>query len=225
MKTIRNNVFETNSSSCHSLTFFDDVREHDFEKVSRLYFSADKYFYGGDCYISDATTKGRYYSCALASYIELQRENLKRKYYLRKKIISDDMFLYDDPNYFDLKIKVKQLPKKEFENNYHKYSWLLKCPEKIVQQIQDLLNTIKNSLNDFFKQKNIEIIWTDIENPHHDWTMIKSDGNIDTTECIDHQSDALESNDCYRLAELYKNPENLYNWILDKNCTIYLGTN
>lgn len=222
MKTIRNNVFETNSSSCHSITF-NNVLSPNFENVKKLYFSCDEYFYGGDVTVDDAETKALYYSVALASYIKMKLEDYKRDFFLKNFESRFDYFKNFGSDYgVNYQNELKTISKKDFKKNYYNFSWVLVYPPEVIKKGQKLLNKIKKKLDNYFNEKGVEIVWTDRNNQNKDWTILTDEG-VKSTECIDHQSSASESPECVIFVEFYKTPEKVYNWILNKNCSVFLS--
>ncbi len=90
MRVIRQNVFETNSSSCHSVSVYRYNKKNEQEEkkkmklpinqkgVLNISFDYKKDFWWGPAYYNDAYTKLNYVACAIVQ-IEMHKRWIKRE--------------------------------------------------------------------------------------------------------------------------------------------------
>lgn len=185
MVTIRKNVFETNSSSCHSITITDDVAENQNDEVLRA--CGDEFGWEHDI-ISTPQKKFSYWCVAALDWL-------------------CDL-LYKDSKEIDIKNASTEAEKKRLryvDMPLHKSS---------ITKYDDKIRYIKESIGSYFSSRGVTIIW-DGEYEEEKWSFDLSGeqhtSNIDGY--IDHQSAPGEDKECRELAELWKDPEALYNFI------------
>ena len=225
MKTVRSSVFETNSSSCHSITFCKDNKPVKWWPVSdfrTLRMSAEKDFYGGGEF-NDPLTKAMYFSDALAAYISRERSLRVVDFYEKlgsvteKDLIeghtkSAKEMLVDRKNHEGEPIKDEI-----WKNALYNYSDELKAPE-IESDIKEILSQIKDSIEGYFENEGVKVIWSDSD-LGKDWTE-----TLEPLGAIDHQSSIYEDPNCEKLAKLFMDVPKLYEWIMSKDGSLYLDT-
>lgn len=223
MKTIRSNVFETNSSSCHTITFINPNNNHlrywPSGSYKTLRMSSEEDFYGGGEF-NDPITKAMYFSDALSAYILREFRNKAAEYYFNKGITEED-FKPDFPDTIRERLLKKvdyngySLNDEQYKNFIMSYAEDLKEQKEVLDPILELLSQIKDSIGAYFENEGIKIIWEDTYGD--DWTeTLKPKGQID------HQSNIYEDEDCEKLALLFQDVPTLYKWIMTKEGALYL---
>lgn len=214
MKYIRCGTFETNSSSCHSITFNNDGSNVQGEtkvlyaEARNVYCGSSNYQYdrdGGYTYDAGAplgNPQGKF-EYALICYIE-QLETMvddeKEKWYNEHPDEKEKLKLSEDSS----------------------IRWNAPLPEEIYNKIVDDYKTTKNLIIDTFaKDYGIEVEW-DIPDPI---TLNEVNSGksysckfytkelFDVDGCIDHDSSCTQHvEDAWALADMVRDPHQLYNW-------------
>ena len=183
MVTIRRNVFETNSSSCHSITIVDDVASDHNGTV--LYACGDDFGWERDT-ITSHQKKFSYWCVAALDRL-------------------CDLLYIDSKNLYLQKAKTEEERTEiELGDNSLQKSSIVKYDDKV--------RYIRDTVGDYFSKRGVEIIWDDED---ENW-FFNLDGEYHTPNLdgyIDHQSAPCEDSDCRNLAELWKDPEALYNFV------------
>lgn len=223
MKTIRSNVFETNSSSCHTITFINPDNNHfrywPTGSYKTLRMSSEEDFYGGGEF-NDPITKAMYFSDALSAYILREFRIKAAEYYFNNGITEED-FKPDFPATIHDRLLKKTdyhgnpLSDEQYKNFIMSYAEDLKEQKEVLDPILELLSQIKDSIGAYFENEGTKIIWEDTYGD--DWTKtLKPKGQID------HQSNIYEDEDCEKLALLFQDVPTLYKWIMTKEGALYL---
>lgn len=198
-ETIRYNTFETNSSSCHSITF-STISGNVNESNKKLEFKGDDFGWEVETY-TDPQHKFSYYLVCLLDYIYYRQLNDSKDYYNPPK---------DEWGYVSFWITDN---KEEFDEHNKK------CPKDIYfHWIQFLINTIENLVS-YFESKGVEFTFYDKNGSktEFDWFIYelkelnskktwkkcsKIPDLIDFGGYIDHQSAPSESSEAESLAKL-----------------------
>ena len=159
MKTIRSNVFETNSSSCHTITFINPdnnrLRYWPSGSYKTLRMSSEENFYGGGEF-NDPITKAMYFSDALSAYILREFSNKTAEYYFNKGITEED-FKPDFPDTIRERLLKKvdyngnPLNDEQYKNFIMGYAEDLKEQKEVLDPILELLSLIKGSIGAYFE--------------------------------------------------------------------------
>lgn len=222
MRTIRNSAFETNSSSCHTITFVGDKLLNYWPKrdYPELRMSSEENYYGGGEY-NDPITKAMYFSDALSAYVLREKAFKLVEYYKVAGVTKDDL---DEPTENVVKYLVERknhkgeaATDKEYESCLFNFSEYLKMPDEITDQMEEWMSQIKDSIEAYFENEGTKIIWVDTDGD--DWTK-----TFNPKGSIDHQSNIYEDDACVELAELFMNVPALYKWIMSKEGSLYLDT-
>lgn len=220
MKTIRCGTFETNSSSCHSITFNNDG-ENVQGDIKSLRAEAENYYCGSHNYQYDYEDGYRYsydagapignpqgkFEYALICYIE------------QLNTIANDK-------------KCEWYDKHPDEcNKYDNIRWGAPLLDEIYDELVEDYNNTKNLIIDVFKNEyGIDVKWN-IPEPlsleevnsgrFADGTSCVRD-LIEVNGCIDHESSCTEhTEDAWELADMVRDPYQLYNWVfIDTNDVI-----
>lgn len=213
MKYIRRGTFETNSSSCHSITFDNDGKNVQgdtkvlYAEARNIYCGSSNYQYNREYgYEYDAgapigNPQGKF-EYALICFIE-QLETMAN---------DDKVKWYDE--HPDEKAK--------YETKDFSIRWRAPLPEKIYKRIVDDYEITKSLIIEKFADKyGIEVEW-EIPEPRSLEEVNNgkySDGTpcirslFDVDGCIDHDSSCIQhTEDAWTLANMVRDPEELYNW-------------
>lgn len=183
--------------------------------------SAEEDFYGGGEF-NDPHTKAMYFSDALAAYINREKFSRTVEFYEKLgSVIEEDLaadysksakrVLVDRKDYED-----KTLSDEAWKRALYGYSDELKVPEEIKKDLLEKVSQIKDSIEGYFENEGVEIIWTEFCS-ERDWTK-----TLEPLGVIDHQSNIYEDENCEKLAELFKDVPALYKWIMSKQGSVYL---
>lgn len=221
MKTIRYGTFETNSSSCHSITF-DNSGKTNTNGIKNLIAAAyggycgsnnvcfdpeEGYSYDAGAPLPDPQSKFDY---ALVCYVE----------YLNCRAMHDDKRAWYNMH---KKIKDKYSPRR------------IPLPESVYNKLCNEYSQTKLNLITGFKQKGIDIDWRIPDpnnlheiNNHKSWSgEVWISDFIDIDGYIDHSSSCHEYNqNAWKLAKMCGNPDELYDFIFKSTNEIiiqYMG--
>ena len=184
MLAIRKNVFETNSSSCHSISFASDSAEGYSGKV--LY--ADGEDFGWE-YNVLCTPQKKFSYWVVASLYNIYNQLWKEA--------KDDY-------------------KSKWENDPSYDEWNFPWNTKIVAKYNDKVEYIKKEVEDYFASKDVTIIWRD-DDMGFNYGLFAEDHEPSINGYIDHQSAPDEDTLCKDFAELWKSPEELFNFIFNSS--------
>ena len=223
MRTIRLKTFETNSSSCHTITFVnndslvDYWSKNDFHELRMS--SEENYYAGGE--FNDPPTKAMYFSDALSAYV-LRELSTKIADYYKVAGVREEDFTEEASDYAKERLLTrtlhngKHMDDQAFENQLFNFAESLKIPDEIMTEMSEWVSQIKDSIEGYFENEGVKIIWTSSDSGE-DWTKtFKPEGSID------HQSNIYEDDNCLELAELFMNVPLLYKWIMSKQGSLYL---
>ena len=219
MKYIRRGTFETNSSSCHSITFNNDGNNVQGETKS-LYAEARNIYCGSGNYqynreygyeydagapIGNPQGKFEYALICFIEQLNTLANDRKEKWYNEHP---DEKAKYDTK---ELNVR-----------------WNAPLPAKIYNELVEDYETTKDLIIDIFANEyDIEVEW-DIPDPRtlDEVNSGKSyNGNFYTRDlfdvdgCIDHDSSCIQHvEDAWTLADMVRDPHQLYNWtFIDTN--------
>lgn len=230
MRTIRKGVFETNSSSVHTITFVNEQRAMDDEikyDIPPTLHSQINFFGQGEYYsnglVKSPQEKADYFSVALAGLMSMKFSeelcqhfsNFYEPLTKRAKITEDDL----NETYHSLDDTRKKDILNDLNTRESTPTWLLdsylKRPQDLVDKYNGLMAAIKDSISAEFARYGVEACWPSSVLDMSDWTKVSDDASAAfvTDGYIDHQSFVYESEDCVKLAELYLYPKVLFFWI------------
>ena len=221
MKSVRQGVFESNSSSMHSISFAtpDSYRKYNY-KGQCLYWTGGEFGWEDRMYL-DPRDKFSYWLTAFANYLQVkQLEDIKKSYpkvrFLvdnekeRRKYLNDKYYCYTNEEVI--------LPDEKSTLYIKNFA---------VKRITDVYNLFKKKEIDFidftfFDYRENKLIKETCEKDFQDWLEylrnlksfpdFRNIGNlIDFDGYIDHQSAPSEDSDCYELAAM--EPEYVFNWV------------
>lgn len=162
MKTIRHNVFETNSSSCHSFTI-SDTRAFNPADYPTMHCNGDgEYGWSGPTVCTPHELLN--YSAVAFGALYVQED-----------------WEYDE------------------KEQYHHSRY-------VVKEYDEYRDAIENVVK-YFKEHGVELVF---DYPTEDGVFIP-------TGYIDHQSGPYEDSDCRRIANLWKDPEALFNFVFSNS--------
>lgn len=211
MISIRANVFESNSSSCHSITFSSENSGHQNVPIT-LDFRGNDFGWAREVY-SDPQSKLEYWLSAYSSLIRLRRLEEMRKllklkdlYWISTKVAEDgssgpcDAKVYQDTAnevLAHLKAVFEALQQYGVRLHFAEYDNRDNFVYDFGSDIEDYLSTLKevNTARDVTK----------LCDPDFNFLVKMGYG-------IDHQSDVREDGDCRCLAE--STPDEVVDWIL-----------
>lgn len=198
MTKIRRNVFETNSSSCHSITLGNlSIKEKNIKRYTSLIFQGGEF---GWEYIEYNTPQDKlsYYLSALEIYMRMKQREMCAK-----------RFIGRNADYYEYRIS-NDIYKADKNHGL--------CPLDIFQEVgADITSRIKDLISEL-KSNNVSVIFrdkggSDIE----EWEFLdkleemcsknawKKNPVLDipySEGYIDHQSAPTESYDCYNLVTM-----------------------
>lgn len=214
MRTIRKHVFETNSSSCHSITF--ESAEVRTKYPNRLYMRAEGcYSSGGTLYRPE--DKADYFAVCLAGWLKYMLLQKKKEYYNN---------LLDNPAVSEVIKEIFNITDKQ-----SMYIYGLPTPNKFKDEIEDLFNSRKAEISEVFKTHGVEVIWDESEDSYHKEPHIYIERNplssnydavVVCEGAIDHESSAeFGSSDAIKLATL--SPEELFVFIYGVDSCVELN--
>ena len=215
MKYIRRGTFETNSSSCHSITFDNSGNnvqgetKHLYAEARNIYCGSNNYQYdreGGYEYdagapLGNPQEKFEYALICYLEQLETMANDEKEKWYNEHP---DEKAKYDTK---ELNVR-----------------WNAPLPEEIYNKLVDDYKTTKSFIIDTFANEyDIEVEW-DIPDPRtldevNSSNSSYTKGLFDIDGCIDHDSSCIQHvEDAWKLADMVRDPYQLYNWtFIDTN--------
>ena len=219
MKTIRRGTFETNSSSCHSITFNNngkDVRGNTqilYAEARNVYCGSGNYQYDhDDDYEYDAgapigNPQGKF-EYALICFVE--QLNTIAEY---KKIAWYDKHPEE---------------KAKYESDGMNVRWNAPLTAEIYNELVEDYESTKNLIIETFQNEyGINVVWEipaprslEEVNSGKTYTGVPyAKELIDVDGCIDHDSSCTQHvEDAWKLADMVRDPHQLYNWtFIDTN--------
>lgn len=207
MKTIRWNTFETNSSSCHSITFSNTPVEK--PSVHNLVMFAD-HNYCGEGELTNPEDKATYFSVAMVENFRRLLHESKKKYY--QNSFSEIADIFEDM--YNLKLEDLQ-------------DWRvtkLPTPQSMRHAFISLFENRMNEIEEYFRSKGVKVKFNSLSNSYSSADegiiIVNNEYNDDYDEIItyggsiDHESSPLEGvEDAITLAELPV--EDLFNFIFN----------
>lgn len=189
MKTIRRHTFETNSSSCHSITFGYNVGTI-YPKELPMMATA---YYCGQGELSSPEDKADYFSVAMMENFSRILMDMKAEYY--KNAFAEKPDIFTDIFNFNYEIisgwKVSSLP----------------TPRSMRAAFLKMVGFRLEEISDYFLTKGVRVIFDDGKN--HGISICQSEYSPDYKKVfsypgnIDHESSPLEEvEDAIKLAEL-----------------------
>ena len=216
MKYIRRGTFETNSSSCHSITFNNDGNNVQgdtkllYAEARNIYCGSSNYQYDRDSgYEYDAgedlgnpQEKFEYALICYLEQLETMANDEKEKWYDEHPDEKEKLNL---PEGFSIR-------------------WNAPLPEEIYNKLVDDYKATKSLIIDIFANEyDIEVEW-DIPDPRTLDEINSSKSSytknlFDVDGCIDHDSSCIQHvEDAWTLADMVRDPYQLYNWtFIDTN--------
>ena len=218
MKSIREGVFETNSSSMHSISFAtpDSYRKYDY-KGQCLYWTGGEFGWEDRIYL-DSSDKFSYWLTAFTDYLRVKQLEDIKKSYPKARILVDNEKEY-----------------REYTRDYYTSEQVILPDEKSTLYIKNFAVKRITDVYLFFKDNDIEFVdftffdyrenktitetykedflnWLEyLRNLNSFPDFRKIDNLIDFSGYIDHQSAPSEDADCYELAAM--EPEEVFNWV------------
>ena len=221
MKTIRKEVFETNSSSCHSLTVSDKPLPSDL-KLPKTLLMAGGQWYDANSDLVTPEEKADYVAVCLAEYIAFELDIRTVKLY--REFVPAEKW-------------------EEFENAIDGHSWWRTCkvdcvdvpamyratdslhpPRKVVETVTKHLETIKKNIETTFAKHDVKVKWFDKDTRRID---IDFDGNVLVKGSIDDRS---SPRNCYQETRAIidmlneDEPERLFNFIFNPESIIHCNS-
>lgn len=195
MTKIRRNVFETNSSSCHSITLGNlSIKEKNLKKYTSLIFQGGEF---GWEYIEYNTPQDKlsYYLSALEIYMRMKQREMCAKRFVGENAYYHEYWISDD----------RSIANKNCGS----------CPLDIFQEVgADITSRIKDLVSEL-KSNNTSVIFRDKSGSDiEEWEFFdkleemysqnawKKNSVLDipySEGYIDHQSAPTESSECYNL--------------------------
>lgn len=222
MKTIRRGTFETNSSSCHSITF-NNSGTLNTEGLEYLEASASGTYCGSDNYQYEDSEYGGYTYDAGAVITDLQKKfdyaMVCYAEYLNYRAMHEDKRDW----YAEHPDEAKKYQKES--------DWRIPLPEDVYNVLVEDYNRTRDDIVNTFERHGILVDWK-IPEPT-DFNTINTrkgyDGQIWIDDflsidgAIDHDSSCSQhSEDAWRLAELCHNPEGLFEFIFIPTNEIFI---
>lgn len=187
MKTIRHSVFETNSSSCHSVTF-SDVITNTSPMPSEVRFFAEG-LYCSEGALAHFEKKADYLSVCMGEYMRLLVFAYTTRYYKERytdeawtEFMSDKKWslheLYDSvPGYDEAILFIHQ--------------WL-KIPQEALDFAKEWFDGAKSAITEYFRERGVDAVFDDYYDENRGIRI--HDGYIHFDGGIDHESSAEYAN-------------------------------
>lgn len=216
MKTVRNKTFETNSSSCHSITFCGDSYEPSAREPLYLdteYFSCheitswqEKLMYAYMCFLDVFDTKAanakfEYFNSAPDEVKKWLSENEGYKFPDVKKCSNNEVELYYKGYYESGRI---------IDIDY---------PEQLYEKLRHEFKTVIDNVISAFASHDVKVIFKPEVAPFLE-DKARQPRSLTCGDRIDHQSAPREDSDAWALGCFFYNPESLYQWVVDTNTKV-----
>ena len=216
MRTIREHVFETNSSSCHSLTVSDKPLPSDLKLPKTLLMAGTKWYDANPDLVSPEE-KADYVAVCLAEYLEWELDIRTVKLY-REFVPSEKWEEFeravDGFSCGTCKVDDVDVPL------MYRATDSLHPPRKIVDTVNEHFETIKKNIETTFAKHGVQVKWSDKDNRGIGITFdsVIVQGSID---------DRSSPRNCYQptkaIFEMLNEdePERLFNFIFNPESIIH----
>lgn len=224
MISIRESVFESNSSSCHSISFSRPKSAKYYQSVV-LDWEGSEYGWGFASF-TDFQSKFSYYLTALPTWLSI----MQKKEYAERHGISKEYGQYSFS--FETPERIATVRK---ENDTYGIKYYKEIDSKNIEYIKNLTYDKLTSIYEFLKKAGCIFGHFNLSPNSSGCTVVNEDVFLETLQqlkdskeldwknkpdvsdwvyfggYIDHQSSPAEDPDCFKLASM--NPEELLDWI------------
>ncbi len=218
MRTIREHVFETNSSSCHSLTVSDKQLPSDL-KFPKTLLMAGTNWYDANSDLVNPEEKADYVAVCLAEYLEWELDLRTVKFY-REFVPSKKWGAFeravDGHSWYTCKVDGVDVPA------MYRATDSLRPPRKVVETVTEHFETIKKNIETTFAKHGVQVKWFDKDNRGIDFDFVN--GGVMVKGSIDDRS---SPRNCYQetkaIIEMLNEdePERLFNFIFNPESIVH----
>lgn len=218
MVSVRFNTFETNSSSCHSITF-NNMGEIDTKGITEMVITAKGSYCGSENYGYDEEYDFYY---DLGDFLTSPIEKMNYAIICFVEYLNRRARIEDKEDWYK---KHKDSNVKFDRDKPHKTL----LPLEVYNSLLSIYETTKDSIIDFFGKKGIKVDWqlpkptdldeinSEIDKPYSSRLLIEIDGYIDhDSSCFQHEPQP------WKLAELCQNPEKLFDFVFRPTNKIFI---